>query len=912
MFFLKFKAQLHRTRPDLIQKIDETLYRAIADAGGKITSERTVITALFNEETIGFWLDMYILIENIKKSIDSSNEFFGFALVISGNLHETPEQLCRYLSSNGGGIFLDATATKKFIPYAVFEKPSQWLKDRKTHKYGCGGYFRIKELKVFKTAEKSDLDLRDEVIDILEQKEGSDVLILGPVFSQMRSGLSGYCEKLNKDFPSLAFNFGSLGIGAIVDAWSKDIRSLSDASGVSTEEIDNLWELLFRERIRDEVSEFIVRSSKRFLSLLFKFYFNAAKKKRKTPVFALENVHLAGKKITDLLLASFAEIDAEEKEKILMIGIAEDDISAEKLHLWEPVFEKTIKIDIERQKSISLPKLPMELWEIVYAISLFSRYFSPELFQRLFEEDEKNPAMIVRSFSILQMLGVIDNTREPRPLNRFFEEHAKKVLGEKASRVKEMVRGRLLSWAGRRNINPCFRLLTIIASLDGLNQIDDLLLLKSVSSDIANETVSALEAAIKDGKLEELVSEKRAAAVRYIFKTSRALYIGSEQDIDKVFLEPPEDSKSSAFDSLPVLKAQMTVNLCGYYLGRHDKTAAGEKAKEAILLGQSKNTFCLSQGYRLFALVCLSKQQSSETIEYLNFALSNAEKTGNYHELGISAYYAAASQFLIGDLFNAQRLAKKSIEQSLAAGRPDWADRSRFIEGRIEFELGKCSEARDIFEALRKEPFNGMNEEKDSLLAAWIYRCKIYCQDTQAEKPEKANYDAGLFEIEAAYLAGDYKKAVELSSTMTNPFSQEYFLYTEQPHWRSGFDQCEHLYFSHGEIQDRMLCLFHSLALSRLSPDESGEAMKNLQRILRPEQLCEMDPWDAFYFYAKYCILEHTGASLVDMSTAVSMAFKRLQRRASRIEDVETRRQYLNGQRWNRELSLAAKEFKLI
>jgi len=73
-----------------------------------------------------------------------------------------------------------------------------------------------------------------------------------------------------------------------------------------------------------------------------------------------------------------------------------------------------------------------------------------------------------------------------------------------------------------------------------------------------------------------------------------------------------------------------------------------------------------------------------------------------------------------------------------------------------------------------------------------------------------------------------------------------------------------------------------------------------------------MDPWDAFYFYAKYRILEQTEASLVDMSTAVSMAFKRLQRRAGRIDDNETRRQYLNGSRWNRELSATAKEFKLI
>jgi hypothetical protein len=35
-------------------------------------------------------------------------------------------------------------------------------------------------------------------------------------------------------------------------------------------------------------------------------------------------------------------------------------------------------------------------------------------------------------------------------------------------------------------------------------------------------------------------------------------------------------------------------------------------------------------------------------------------------------------------------------------------------------------------------------------------------------------------------------------------------------------------------------------------------------------------------------------------------------RRGGRIEDIETRREYLNRPYWNRALSLTAKEFKLI
>ncbi|MDR0302157.1 MAG: hypothetical protein LBI04_07605 [Treponema sp.] len=907
-FFLKFKTQLLRTQPDLVRQIDELLIRSITDAGGKINGDKSVISAVINEEAIGIWLDLYILIESLTKTIEASSELFGFSLVISSDLPKSPEPLCRFLA-NCGGVFLDTKTIEKFIPYASFEKPSVWGSEKKNHKYGSDGFCRIKKLRVFKPYSNDDSDLQNDVASIFEQHRNKNVLIAGKAFSQIRSGLYDYCKKINKDFPVLSICFGSIGLGALVDAWSLNIRSLSGEQQPA-EELDSLWELLFRERVRDEVSDFIVRTVKRFLTLLLEYYINAAQKKKYTPILALENIHLAGKKVVNLLLDTLNEINSEKKEKLLILGTVEEQMPAEKMQIWEGVFDNIEVIDSKKYKPLFIPRLTNELWEIIYAVSLFGRYFSPELFQRLFEEEEKNPVMISRAFSILYTLGVIDNPREPWPLNKFYEDRSRRVLGEKTSSIKALVSRRLLSWAGKRNINPCFRLLTIINGLEGANQIDDLLLLKSITSDIVNETTSGLELALRNGQLEELVSEQRAAAIRYIFKTSRALYTGREHDIDKVFMEQTVDGKGGGFDDFPVLKAQIIVNFCGFYLGRRDITMAVEKAKEAIMLGQSKNNFCLPQGYRLFSLACLSKQQTTETIEYLNFALDNAEKTGNYHEMGITSYYAAAAQFLYGNVFKALQLAKKSIEQSIAAGRPDWADRSRFLEGRVNFELGFYKKAHDIFDSLSKTPYGSNTVEKDSLFAAWIYRTKIYLQDTAVSKPESANHDADLFEIEAAYLEGDYQKAVALSGTLNNPFSKDNFLYTEQPNWSSGFAQCEHLYFTQGEIQDRLICLFNSLAISHLSDDT--DAVQKMQKILRDERLCEMDPWEAFYFYAKYLILKQTNATLVDMSTAVSMAFKRLQRRASRIEDIETRRQYLNGPRWNRELCLTAKEFKLI
>jgi hypothetical protein len=47
-----------------------------------------------------------------------------------------------------------------------------------------------------------------------------------------------------------------------------------------------------------------------------------------------------------------------------------------------------------------------------------------------------------------------------------------------------------------------------------------------------------------------------------------------------------------------------------------------------------------------------------------------------------------------------------------------------------------------------------------------------------------------------------------------------------------------------------MVSVYHSLALCRLSPSGGEEAVHAMQRILRDERLSELDPWDAFYFFA--------------------------------------------------------------
>jgi hypothetical protein len=89
-------------------------------------------------------------------------------------------------------------------------------------------------------------------------------------------------------------------------------------------------------------------------------------------------------------------------------------------------------------------------------------------------------------------------------------------------------------------------------------------------------------------------------------------------------------------------------------------------------------------------------------------------------------------------------------------------------------------------------------------------------------------------------------------------------------------------------------------------------ALDSMRRVIREEALPQTDPNDAFYYYSHYCVLQETGAVEVDMDTSISMAFKRLQSRASHIDDIETKRAYLSLNYWNNSLGQAAKLHRLI
>jgi hypothetical protein len=927
----------------VVKTLEERIAELIRNAGGSEKSDRHLVNALFNESTLGLGLDIFVCVEGILAAIqDCAGELYGYALVMGKDIDEdSGRRLCRCFSSpRNAGVYCDEELRRALSFYFQFEPPEI----APPPSVGGAAYARIKALNPlggFRVPLQVEVERarRDSIVRSLKQGK-KNALIVGPEFSGKRAGLYEFCAAA---FPLvIRFDSGgpdgsfSRGLAAISDAYSPDLRNFLAAGGsgqedavVVLEELDALQGSLFRDRLHGEVSPLLLRTGRCFFKLLLDAYLRASRAREFPAILILEHINRASESAGQIVRETLQSLSDEfaltgPPGRFTVYGTA---VSGEgesppgpgrsgsagpaKGGAWDRMFPRIIRL--EGEGADYAPDMSRDLWEVAYAFALLGRYFPGALIPRLLAEGGKSPRMISRALDMLIRSGLVDTPQDPQPRIRNFLPKAEAILGGRKELVRGLVWNRLLDWVFSNRLRPSFALLDALVNLgEGAGifktiKRGDELILKSVVTDLTGGASAAFQEALNGGRLGAVVGPERAFTVSYLFSTLRALLDGTDGDIKEVFRYSPGEERI-----YPPFKAQVLINTAAYLLGIRDIDSAQNAIKEALIRSQDAPWSGLAQSNRLFSLINLSKQRIGETVDYAGFAVENAEKSGNYEELAVASYYAAAVQYLYGNLSQAERLAAVAEDRAAQADRGEWADRARFFRGKLAFDLGRYQDALRIFRDIEKNPLGSPLAEKQSLLDAWAYRARIYSQNPLLPKPPGGDIDADLFEIEGAFLAGDYRRTVNLAMALEESLPGDAFIYTEQPDWRSGFAQCELLLLPPREFWDRMVLVYQALALCRLSADGGAEALRIMQRVLRDERLSEMDPGDAFYFYAWYQVLQESGAAQIDMNTAVSMAFKRLQRRASRIDDPKIRQEYLTQPRWNGALSLAAREHKLI
>jgi tetratricopeptide (TPR) repeat protein len=888
---------------------------AIKQAGGQITRDQGMIQAVFDENSFGFWLDMLMFIESMKQiTDDTSGELYGYALLLGINNPSRPESLCRIMAGGpeGGGVFMDQAVAAAMQPYIIVETRERW--EPKTAAIGKMAYARLKEIKIIVPSARNNLPLGKTAASSNGPEQFSSILYLGRALKGRRTEIYFHGASINpgndkNEIIPLFVRFGGGGLCAITDAFAQWMRSLPGMTpGEKEKQITGAWEFLFRERLRERPSPYAVRRAREFFGLLLGFYCDMAGKAGKSPVVILENIHIAENEAAQIVIETL-----RTRQDINLVGICPVEAGEVSLSHWKPLFNGFVNCnaDSEAVSPSQYAGLPVDLWELGYVCSLFGTYFPPEFIPQLLEESGKNAAMISRTIVLMHTLKIIDTTLDPRPWNERFMEQAEIALGEKKETLRALVSGRLLAWVEQKKINPCVSLLIILEKLGASEKIDDNMILQSIHNELSAANGAELRNALDTGIFRKVAGQEREPAIRHITETLLALHYGGVEMIRGVFAV-----QSSECVAYPLFQARNQTSLSLYALGLRGNEQALESAKKSVIICQKYGGPCLAMSYRLMALASLSQKRINETVNYLGFALENAVLSGEPQEIGMSNYYAACVQLLYGNLSLSRKYAEKASRHFLEAGNLRWSDRSRFLEGRIAFESGYYRQASDIFENLLKNPNGENNAEKQKLIEAWVYRANTNgyaCGQTpSSEAPADMGCDVGLFQLEALYIKGEYAKMEELSELLSGIPANDVFIHIEQPDWRSGFSQCELLYFSWSNLWERMLDTLRSLAQCRLSPQKAEKAQTTMQQTLKKSQFPEIDTWDPFYYYALFQTLKHSGASQVDISTAASAAFNRLQNRSGKIDDPDTRQQYLKQPYWSKALWQAALEFKLV
>ncbi|MDR0731288.1 MAG: hypothetical protein LBF63_06430, partial [Treponema sp.] len=862
LFFLRFRSQLRRTDHCLVDSLEGQILELIRNAGGIEKNERRYIGAFFRESSLGLGLDIFTCVEAILNRIEQdAGRLYGYAIIIGNDIDDARAvSLCRFFSSpRNSGLYCDGKLQELLGYYLQFKSPA----DIPPFADAYARCTALKNPEGFGSLPPIDAEQarRAGIVKSLKQGRRKNALVLGPQLSGKRAGLYEFCAG---SAPPLVIRFtAGQGLAAIFDAYHPVIRAFLAGSPVPGDpggqgnssvffsELETMWKSLFRDRLHGEAPLYLLRRSRRFFVLLLDLYLKASTAQGLEPVLILEDIDRAPESaalIVQEALEPYAS-KGPHSSRLAIYGTASSGMDL--FPLWERFFPRLIRL--EGEGAGYNPDMSLDLWEISYTFALLGRYFPGTLLPQLLAEEGKSPGMISRALNILIRSGIVDTPQDPRPRIAGFMPRAELILGERKELIRGVVRKRLLDWVFSGRLRPCFALLEALADLGNGAGIfasiarGDELILQSLVTDMTNGTSAGIGEAVQRGRLESVVGPERAPTVACLYRILKALLNGNEGDIREAFRSSPEEI-------YPPFKVQVLLNTAAYQLGIRDTDSALATTKAAFILSQKAPWTGLAQSNRLFSLVNLAKQRIGETVDYAGFAVEHAEKSADYGELAVASYYAAAVQNLYGNLSQAERLSVSAENHAALAGRVEWADRARFFRGKLVFDLGYYQDALKIFQDIAGNPAGNPSPEKLSLLEAWAYRARLYSRNPLLAKPS-GGIDTDLFEVEGAYLSGDYSRTADLAAALAESLSGETFIHTEQPDWRSGFAQCELLILPVREFWNRMVSVYRALALSRLSASGGAEALRIMQRVLRDERLSEMDPCDAFYFYAWYQVL---------------------------------------------------------
>ena len=261
-FSIKYQSQLRRIRPDIYKTLEDSIINSIKLYGGNVKYEYNIITAMFNKESFGFWLDILSVIETLINILDAvKHELYGYICIISepvdiDRIHEMLNMLPSVCTKTG--IWCTKFIQRNTGSFMEFNE-----------QYGETTVLSegIAELKSVKLPDgtKNQYPMRKSMTNLFNTNDiqGNRILI-GKDFIGKRDFMHWYCRNFGNFSIPLTIRFGSWGfaLNCFSDALSPDMRQFLETKNIPLpKEMDDLSEALSVERMCREYSVYSLQKA---------------------------------------------------------------------------------------------------------------------------------------------------------------------------------------------------------------------------------------------------------------------------------------------------------------------------------------------------------------------------------------------------------------------------------------------------------------------------------------------------------------------------------------------------------------------------------------------------------------------------------------------------------------------------
>ncbi|AEJ19250.1 tetratricopeptide repeat protein [Gracilinema caldarium] len=886
----------------MVKSIQQEVQTLVHSSGGKIIRLGRETIAEFSEQSFTFSIQFFTFIQQLIPFCQKLRKLLlGYSIYFYTEDTFANDTCVKRLvhHKDSIGIFCSPELVTIFAPlFAVESLPDTNI-------------FQLKDLKKIKELPLPDIDtLIPRFRTELDSSAARCKILLGKNRALLMLLNNTYIEQQYKDVLQFYISFNPAGpsLNGFIELFIQSIQERDEFSQPYKEKLA----LLKAERLHEQYNETIQSHLKELLNLWNSIY-------ETIPLVLhidyLDALHDTLQTICRQFLVAFLQspihrvhIFATDRKSLSWI----DEIDRHFVFIQSP--ERSWNGLLDETDQYLNPRIIVPAAYLCHKLS--SIYSKSELSLQL-ERSGFSKSSIQWLFEVFNKTGIFPVGAADFIISSGTESMLTNYLQEKDSHlVNSIVQERLRESVSKHELLPSMGLLVCYIGVEG--NADPDFILDCIIHDLQNDYFVELDRSIQSERLIQLIGNELFPALYYILITDHLVTTGSPQDL----LNAVHNTVPSTISNNRI-KAFCHINAALLNLVSGDLGVASENIKTALLLLQDyKNKQGLEKVFRIFGLLKLAQHNIEDSIEYLTFALDSAQECANTCERAYSSYYISVAYFLQGNFPRAIFFINMAIQLFHNLDNQQWEEKSLFLLGRLQFSLGNYEKALEAFDLI-----HGVD-----IASLWRLRATLYASigNTIAMKRIAESYATlhiqdPMLEIELHFFLGNYEACSRRCDAMLMSEPVSLLRVTEQVDWTDGYAQIESLLFPRRDFLYRHAICFRALSQSTLYPEDRTiiAMLDKLINDLKPINNSGMyesggyearifDPYDVFYYTCYYLVLQRLDSTEIDRATALSSAFKRLQKRASRIEDAEIRRHYLTANYWNGLLSSAAKLHNLI